>query len=289
MRGVGGAALAADVGGTSLRAALVSPEGEILDRRSAPTPPDPLHGIALLRSLWNELGSSTARAIVIAGGIRARTGEITQSPNLPKWEGTRLGAELSCDVLNDANGAILGEAWLGGLRGAKAALMLTLGTGVGGGILLDGKVWSGATGCAAELGHVAVRPDGPKCGCGSTGCLEMYASATAVKKAAGAPDAEEAARRARAGDAKARAAFDAAADALGVVLAGLVNAFNPEAIALGGGMAGAFDLLAPRIEALIAARAFKLAREGLRLVPAKLGGDAGLLGAARAAFLAGKS
>ena len=286
MRGVGGAVLAADVGGTSLRAALVSPDGEILDRRSAPTPPDPLHGIALLRSLWNELGSSTPRAIVIAGGIRRKTGEVTQSPNLPQWEGTRLGFELSCDVLNDANGAILGEAWLGGLRGTKAALMLTLGTGVGGGILLDGKVWSGATGCGGELGHVAVRPDGPKCGCGSTGCLEMYASATAVRKAAGTPNAEEAARRARAGDAKARAAFDAAADALGVVLAGLVNAFNPEAIALGGGMSGAFDLLAPRIEALLAQRTFKLAREGLRLVPAKLGGDAGLLGAARAAFLA---
>jgi len=278
-------ALAADIGGTSLRAALVSESGEILGHRSVPTPPDPLDGIARLRALWGELGPADARAIVIAGGIRQETGEITQSPNLPEWEGTRLGRELSCEVLNDANGAALGEAWVGGLRGTKAAVLLTLGTGVGGGLILDGRVWSGATGCAGELGHVAVRPEGPKCGCGSTGCLEMYASGTAVARAAGAPDGEEAARRARAGDARARAAFDGAADALGVVLAGLVNAFNPEAIAIGGGMAKAFDLLAPRIEALIAARAFKLAREGLRLVPAKLGGDAGLLGAARAAFL----
>ncbi len=284
MRGAGGA-LVADIGGTSLRAALVSDKGEILDRRAAPTPPDPLDGMALLRSLWQELGPADARAVVIAGGIRPSTGEITQSPNLPRWEGVRLGAELSCEVLNDANGALLGEAWVGVLRGTKAAILLTLGTGVGGGILLDGKLWSGATGCAGELGHVPVRPEGPRCGCGSSGCLETYASGTAIAKAAGTPDAKEAERRARAGDAKARAAFDGAADALGVVLAGLVNAFNPEAIALGGGMAAAFDLLAPRIEAVIAVRAFKLAREGLRLVPAKLGADAGLLGAARAAFL----
>jgi len=279
-------ALAADIGGTSLRAALVNDEGRILARREAPTPPDPLDGLARLRSLWNELGRAEARAVVIAGGIRRKTGEITQSPNLPQWEGVPLGRELGCEVLNDANGALLGEAWMGGLRGTNAAILLTLGTGVGGGLLLDGRLWSGATGCAGELGHVAVRPDGPRCGCGSSGCLEVYASGTAVAKAAGTPDAKEAERRARAGDAKAKAAFDTAADALGVVLAGLVNAFNPEAIALGGGMAGAFELLAPRIEAAIAARAFKLAREGLLLVPAKLGNDAGLLGAARAAFLA---
>lgn len=279
-------ALAADIGGTSLRAALVSDTGEILGRRSSPTPPDPLDGMAELRSLWKQLGEACARAVVIAGGIRPSTGEITQSPNLKPWEGVRLGAELSCEVLNDANAAILGEAWLGGLRGTKSALLLTLGTGVGGGILFDGKLWTGTTGSAGELGHVAVKPDGPKCGCGSTGCLEMYASGPAIAKAAGAPDAREAERRARAGDARGRAAFDAAADALGTVLAGLVNAFNPEAIAIGGGMAGVFDLLAPRIRAAVATRTFKLAREGLRIVPCKLGKDAGLLGAARAAFLA---
>jgi glucokinase len=263
----------------------VDETGEIVDRRDGTTPPDPLRGIEQLRSFWRELGPADASAVAIAGAIRTSTGEITQSPNLPRWDGVRLGAELSCEVLNDANAAILGESWVGGLRGTKAAILLTLGTGVGGGLLLDGKLWTGATGAAAELGHVAVRPDGPRCGCGSTGCLEMYASGTAIAKAAGAPDAKEAERRARAGDARARAAFDGAADALGVVLSGLANAFNPEAIALGGGMAPAFDLLAPRVEALIAARAFKLAREGLRIVPAKLGKNAGLLGAARAAFL----
>jgi glucokinase len=277
--------LAADIGGTRLRTALVDAKGEILDRRDGLTPPDPLDGVRLLRSYFEELGHADARAVAIAGLISSK-GEVTQSPNLRKWDGFQLGAELGCEILNDANAAALGEAWIGGLRGTKAALLLTLGTGVGGGIILDGQLWKGATGAAGELGHVCVRPDGPRCGCGGTGCLEMYASGTAIGKAAGAPDAKEAEKRARAGDAKARAAFDAAAEALGTALAGLVNAFNPEAIAIGGGMAGTFDLLAPRIEALLAARTFKLAREGLRLVPAKLGKNAGLLGAARAAFLA---
>jgi glucokinase len=262
---------------------LVDAKGAILDRRDGLTPPDPLDGMRLLRSFFGELGSADANAVAIAGLISSK-GVVTQSPNLPKWDGFELGAHVGC-VLNDANAAALGEAWIGGLVGTKAALMLTLGTGVGGGILLDGRLWTGATGAAGELGHVAVRPDGPRCGCGSTGCLEVYASGTAIAKAAGTPDAKEAEKRAREGDAKARAAFDAAADALGTVLAGLVNAFNPEAIAIGGGMAGTFDLLAPRIEALLKARTFKLAREGLRLVPSKLGKNAGLLGAARAAFL----
>jgi len=278
-------ALAADIGGTRVRAALVDEKGEILDRRDGITPPDPLDGVAQLRALWKELGDADAKALAIAGSIRASTGELTQSPNLKGWEGTRLASELGCEVLNDANAAALGEAWLGGLRGTRAALLLTLGTGVGGGILFGGELWTGATGAAAELGHVAVRPDGPLCGCGSTGCLEMYASGPAIARAAGAPDAKEAESRARAGDARARAAFDEAADALGVVLAGLVNAFNPEAIAIGGGLVTTFDLLAPRVEKLVRERAFRLACEGLRIVPAKLGKNAGLLGAARAAFL----
>jgi len=277
-------ALAADIGGTSLRAALVDANGKILDRRSGPTPPDPAAGLALLRRFWDELGAADARGVVIAGGIRPGSGEITQSPNLPRWEGVPLARELACGAWNDANGALLGEAWKGALRGARSALLLTLGTGVGGGVLLDGALWEGATGCAGELGHVPVEGRGPPCACGSRGCLEVYASAPAVARAAGAPDGVEAARLARAGDAKAAAAFAGAGEALGIALAGLVNAFNPEAICLGGGLAGAFDLLAPPLEATLAARAFRLAREGLRIVPAALGNDAGLLGAAGAAL-----
>jgi glucokinase len=266
--------LAADIGGASLRAALVGRGGAILGRRAGPTPQDPAEGVALLRGYWDALGPAEGRALVVAGGIRASDGEITQSPNLPRWEGTHPGRELDCVVLNDTNGALLGEAWLGALCGKRSALMLTLGTGVGGAVLLDGKLWTGATGCAGEIGHVPV-PEGH---------LEMCASAVAVAKAAGTPDARLAADAARRGDARAADAFRRAAEALGLVLAGLVNVFNPEAICIGGGMAAAWDLLEEPVWAVVRARAFRLAQEGLEIVTAALGGDAGLLGAARAAL-----
>jgi glucokinase len=276
--------LAADVGGTSIRAALVSAEGRILERLQGPTPDDPEEGYSNLELYWHQLGQGLPRAMVVAGGIRPATGEITQSPNLLRWEGTRPGERLHCIVCNDANGACVGEAWLGGLSGRRSAVLLTLGTGVGGGILLDGKLWEGANGCAGEIGHMPVDPDGPPCPCGSRGCLELYASATAVAKAAGTRDAEEAARLAREGEPRSRGALEAAGEALGIVLAGVANLLNPEAICLGGGLSGAFDLLKPPLERTLRRRAFRLASESLDISRATLGNDAGILGAARLAL-----
>jgi glucokinase len=266
--------LAADIGGASLRAALVGEGGAIVERRAGATPRDPADGVTQLRAYWDALGPAAGRALVVAGGIRDSDGEITQSPNLPRWEGTHPGRYLDCTVLNDTNGALLGEAWLGALRGKRSALMLTLGTGVGGAVLLDGALWTGATGCAGEIGHVPALE----------GHLEMYASASAVAKAAGTPDARLAADAARRGDARAADAFERAAEALGLVLAGLVNVFNPEAICIGGGMSAAWDLMEEPVRAAVRTRAFRLAQEGLEIVTAELGGDAGLLGAARAAL-----
>ena len=260
-------ALAADIGGTSLRAALVDDAGAILDRRTAPTPTDADAGCAVLRAFWDELGPADGAALAVAGGIRASDGEITQSPNLKGWEGARPGAVLGCAIVNDANAALLGEAWGGALRGKRSALMVTLGTGVGGGVLLEGRLWTGMNGCAGEIGHVPVGDRE----------LEALASATAVAEAAGTPDAETAAAHARAGGST--APFEAAGRALGNALAGLVNVLNPEAICIGGGMAGAFDLLLPSMRAELERYAFRLALEGLAIVPATLGGDAGLLGA----------
>ncbi|MHC4731567.1 MAG: ROK family protein [Planctomycetota bacterium] len=266
--------LAADIGGASLRAALVGDDGEILERRAGATPRDPAQGVEQLRGYWDALGPADGRALVVAGGIRVSDGEITQSPNLEQWEGTHPGRELECTVLNDTNGALLGEAWLVALRGKRSALMLTLGTGVGGAVLLDGALWTGATGCAGEIGHVPVQE----------GHLEMYASAPAVAQAAGTPDARLAADAARRGDARAGDAFRRAVEALGLVLAGLINVFNPEAICIGGGMAAAWDLLEEPLRAAALPRTFRLAQEGLEIVPAALGADAGLLGAARVAL-----
>jgi glucokinase len=271
---------AADIGGGSIRAALIDDTGRVLDTRRGVTPQDPEEGTAILRAFWEDLGPADGAALVIAGAIRPDTGELTQSPNLQRWEGFPLAERLDCRLLNDANGAVLGEAWTGALAGARSAVLLTLGTGVGGGILLDGRLWLGATGSAAEVGHIVVEPDGPPCGCGGRGCLEALASAAAVAAMAGTENAEAAAAAARAGDDRAIAAFDRAARSLGIAMASLANVLNPEAFCLGGGMAAAFDLLEPGIREEIAARAFRLAQESLRVVPATLGDQAGLLGAA---------
>lgn len=278
--------LAADVGGTSIRAALVDDRGVILERDEAPTPQDPRDGVALIARLWQRWDPRAPRGLVIAGAIRPGTGEITQSPNLKRWEGTRPGADLSCVVHNDANGALLGERWTGALRGCMSAVMLTLGTGVGGGVLMGGTLWEGATGCAGEVGHTPVFPDGAPCGCGSRGCLELHASANAVAKAAGTRDAKEAADLARKGEPRCRGAFDRAAEALGIALAGLANVLNPEVFCLGGGLSNSFDLMRPTLMRVLRERAFRLATESLRVVPASLGGDAGLVGAAWAAAAA---
>jgi len=276
--------LAADIGGTTIRAACVDETGAILDRRETETPQDPAAGYAALRALFHELGPADAAGLVVPGGIRATTGEITQSPNLPQWEGTRPGAELSCAALNDANGSLLGEAWLGALRGRRSAVLLTLGTGVGGAVMIDGALWTGAAGCAGEIGHMSVRPDGPRCPCGSRGCLELYASAHAVAKWGGAHDAKHAAELARQREPRASGAFQRAGESLGIALAGVANLLNPEVFCIGGGLSAAFDLFKEPLLAELKARAFDLATEHVAVLPAALGGDAGLLGAARLAL-----
>ena len=275
---------AGDIGGTSIRAALVGRDGTIRNRASAQTPEDPAKGYALLRGMWEGFGEGEGAAVVVPGGISAATGEITQSPNLPNWEGTRPGEELACVALNDANGALLGETWLGALKGRRSALLLTLGTGVGGAVLLDGKLWTGATGCAGEIGHLSVDPGGPRCACGSTGCLELYASARAVANAAGARNGADAADRARAGEPQPAAAFAEAGTMLGIAIANIVNLLNPEAVCIAGGLTPAFGLLVGPLRETVKQRAFKLASVDLEIVPAILGGDAGLFGAANAAW-----
>ena len=275
---------AADIGGTSIRAALVTDTGDIVDRAEAPTPPDPAEGYACVRDLWAGMGKADAAGLVVPGGIRAANGEITLSPNLPRWEGTRPGDELQCAAINDANGSLLGEAWLGALKGKRSAVLLTLGTGVGGAVMIDGKLWTGATGCAGEIGHTSVRPDGPRCRCGGRGCLEMYASARAVAKWGGAHSAKHAAELARQREPRSTGAFRKAGESLGIALANVVNILNPEIICIGGGLSAAFDLLEEPLLTELRARAFDLATERIGVVPAALGGDAGLLGATRLAL-----
>jgi glucokinase len=213
---------------------------------------------------------------------------------MPAWMRVPFPAMLSkalgvpSFMENDANCAGLGEYASGAGRGATCMVLYTLGTGVGGGIVIDGKLWVGHNGGAGELGHMSIDPRGPVCGCGQRGCVEVYASATAVARRYAAlsgrdgADAREVFRRARAGDSAARRATDEAARALGTGVAATLHVLHPDIVVISGGMAAAWGLL-PRVRAEVRQRVFPLYLEGLRIVRGELGDDAGWIGAAMVA------
>jgi glucokinase len=269
-----------DLGGTNLRIAAVDEQGTLLEKVTTGT--QVARGrdyvIAEMCDAIREVSAKFSRGsrmmgagIGIPGIIDQRTGRLRESPNLPGWHDypvrTEIERLLGAPVIleNDANAAALGEAWLGAARGAESMCMITLGTGVGGGIVLGGGIWHGMTGMAGEVGHITVDPDGPRCNCGNTGCVEQFASATAVvrmareaiangrapelARAAGAHDVEFSAHGvynlALQGDQPARAIFNRVGWALGMLLADLVNMLNLQMYVIGGGMAGAWSVFSP--------------------------------------------
>lgn len=306
--------LGIDLGGTNCRIGLVAETGEVLARRALPT--DLSGGLeAFVGTLGLELQQLAALArsrglLLRAGGIGipgaiAEDGHIAFIPNLPQLKGVPLAARLeafsNCPLLalNDANAIALGEARFGAARGFLSSLTVTLGTGVGGGLLLAGELWCGPDGTAGEIGHFPVEADGRLCGCGARGCLERYASATGIVASVAAalqagaasvlrPEAlncEAVAVAARQGDAVAIGAFAIAGQRLGQVLAGIVNLLNLEALVFTGGVSASFDLLRPSLEAQLQQRLFALPRARLQIRTGALGDSAGILGAAWYAFL----
>jgi glucokinase len=264
-----------DLGGTNLRIAAVNQQGDLMEKVTLGT------RVALgkdhairemcdaIRVLASKYGANFALqgiGIGVPGIIDMKTGMLRESPNLPGWAGTPVQAEierlLGTRVIleNDANVAALGEKWLGAARDVDDMAMLTLGTGVGGGIVLQGRIWHGMTGMAGEFGHMTVEPEGPPCGCGNRGCVEQYASATAVVRMAKeaiasgrAPGLAKAASSdpefsskaiynlAIQGDEEARKIFGRVGRALGICIANLVNAFNLNMYVIGGGASSAWD------------------------------------------------
>lgn len=305
--------VALDIGGTSIKGARVAPDGRILARARVPTPVargaeailDTL--VELYRSL---AGRHPIRAVGLGvpGAISPRRGVVHTSPNVPCWHdeplGPRLARRLELPVVldNDANLHALGEHWRGAGRGVRNLLLATLGTGVGGGLILEGRVWHGDTGRAGELGHTVVDPRGPACACGARGCVEAYASATGIVAAWRRAHAIDSARprpgarrlladtpktiadRARRGDPRARAVYAAAGRALGIAVADWIQILDVRTILLGGGVAGAFDLLEPGVRRELRDRLFGVEPGTIRLERAALGDDAGILGAARLAL-----
>lgn len=225
------------------------------------------------------------------GPVDARRGVIVTTPNLPGWREVPVaallaralgahGLDLPVRHERDANLVLLGEAWRGAARGRRDAVLLTLGTGIGGAVLAGGALCRGRDGYAGELGHITIDPDGPPCGCGNRGCLEAFASGTALRRRTGREGAAVFAAAA-AGDAADLAAVREVGAALGIGLAALANIFNPSAIVLGGGMLAGADLFWDAMLAEMRRRAFAPVTEGLEVVRARLGDAAGILGAAR--------
>jgi len=262
----------------------------------------------------------TGVGVGVPGIIDLETGTVCAAPNLPDWANypvkTEIQQRLGTAVIleNDANCAALGEKWLGAGLDANGLCMVTLGTGVGGAFIFNGEIWHGMMGMAGEIGHMTVTPDGPPCGCGNRGCLEQFASATAIKRmameAVAAAQAPELARAINAdpefsskmiyqyalqGDPAAQHIFDTVGWALGVVLSSLVDALNLPFYLIGGGVGGAWQAFSPALFRELGRRSivFRASdpaenRPGKKktiVTPASLGSDAGLIGAARLPLL----
>src|SRR5215212_2840826 len=301
---------AADLGGTHLRAATIDQHGKIRSRFKQNTPQaKDANAIvdAIVRAV-RECGSAEVSAVslVVPGTVNVEEGTVVKAPNLPCLDGFRLAAALSSQLdlpailENDANAAAVGEMWQGAAVGCNTIICLTLGTGVGGGIILDGKLWRGVDGAAAEIGHMCVDPfGGVACTCGSRGCLEVFASATAIVRMTGEaspryPDsvlqgnddlnAEVIFDAGQQGDELALEVFRRMGVYLGIGLANLINILNPEMIVIGGGVVNGWDLFGKHMHQQVEERAFPLLAARVKIVRAKCGDDAGLLGAARLAL-----
>jgi glucokinase len=215
------------------------------------------------------------------------TGRTRFLPNVPgPWAGHPVGEPIAAAtglptaLVNDARAFGLAELRLGAARGASSMVGLTLGTGVGGALVIGGRLLMGHDGTAGEMGHQTIDPDGPWCGCGNRGCVEAFARADQVAAACGTATAEEAVRAARAGDARALRGLADVGRYLGIGLANMINVVSPDVIVLGGGVAAAGELLFDPIRAEIERRATMTDIEQVRLVPAELGIWAGAYGAA---------
>lgn len=306
--------LATDLGGTNLRMAAIDAGGGILHRLKVETPKAEraseivrvmVESAEKCRRAVKETGDISAFAAAVPGTVSPASGVVLHAPNIPCLQGFNLRAvladELNLPVIleNDANAAAVGESWLGASKNVKNSICVTLGTGVGGGIIIDGKLLRGVDGTAAEIGHICVEPFGAPCGCGSRGCVEQYSSAQAIvrltrelenqypksdlpnKSSLTALDIYKAGKQ---GDALALEVFRQQGFYLGIALAGLINTLNPEAIVIGGGAAAGWDLFVPHALEEIRRRAYREPAERVKIVTAECGDNAGILGAAKLAF-----
>jgi len=307
--------LAVDLGGTKIITAIVSANGQIVAKERYLTLADEgpqavinrlLSAVDNILNLKNiDPSQLNSISIAAAGGIDVARGLVTLSAHLPDWHNVPLRDivsdryGVSTFLLNDASATTLGEHRFGAGRGVNNLILLTVGTGIGGGIIIDGRLYNGPSGSAGEIGHMTIDVNGPRCVCGNIGCLELLVSGTSIEREArrriaqgemsslvevagrmGDITAEEIGVAARGGDSLALDIIAEAATYLGVGMTNLVNIFNPEMIIVGGGVAELGELLLDPARQVVRERAFPVSTRAVRIVPAELGDEAGVLGAA---------
>ena len=298
-------AIGIDLGGTNLRCALVSREGTIVRKIKEPTSKDLLHSVLrLIENLFSD--EVLGIGVGVAGLIDRKRSRVLISPNLPGIEhidfitGIHQRFNVPVRIENDANAAAFGELMAGAGKGLSNFVLFTLGTGIGGGIICEGKL----LGVSAEIGHMSIDADGEKCPCGNNGCLESYASARAILSKAVAflekggesllkdyyggnfykLTSEDIYRAALDGDMPAREILKTAGRYLGVGMANIINIMSPEAVVLTGGLAEAWDIYVKEAIKETSRRAFKDLYDRVKITPSTLTGDAGLIGSAGLVF-----
>lgn len=293
-----------DIGGTNLRLALVNEDGEILERIKCGSRialgldafcERLMTSLERLKNAAADLGSEVLSIGCGVPGLVENNGLIHSSVNMQPLDGfnlaafleTNLGIPAACG--NDANVIAQGEQLYGAGKDFQSFIVITIGTGLGSGLILDGRLWSGSGGFASEFGHITLEPQGLPCPCGNTGCLEQYVSARAVSRyflenqsdiIHGNEDASAIAQLARQGNRHALAAFVTIGERLGIALASLANTLNLEAAIIGGGVGTSLDLMLPSLKQELTARSFPMISSRMQIIQGILGDDAGLLGGA---------
>ncbi len=314
------AILGIDLGGTFVKTAILSTDGKLLAKHEEPTQAidglDAVLDVICVASQKVISSAGLANSDIAACGIGApgpldwRSGIVFTLTNLPGWKDVPLGAIMSdrlgipCYLENDANAACYGEFWRGAGQGARNMCLLTLGTGLGGGVVVEGALLRGPDGTAGEIGHMIVERNGRPCGCGAQGCLETYGSVTGLVRTAreGLEGGEASALRERcdgdwdkltgvmvseaaeAGDAFAHEVIRTTGEWLGLGIANLLNLFNPEKVVLAGGMIKAGETLFQPIRETATRTALDVPAARAEIVPAGLGENAGVIGAAGCAW-----
>ncbi len=293
--------LGIDIGGTAVKMGLVDKCGVIHARHEASVCFDG-YRTPILTTVIREAKAflSVQKAQVEGIGVSA-TGQVDDhigavigtNGSIPNYEGAQIKCDMEADfgvpvfVLNDANAAALGECFTGRAKGVQNVLMLTFGTGVGGGVVLNGQILGGTRGIAGEMGHFTLYHGGRKCGCGRSGCFECYASVTALVRLAEAQTAQEGLSgrtifgRAESGDEKMLSVIDRWTDDIAAGISGLVHIFNPEMVLIGGGVSAQEKLFIEPLRRKVLASVMPRFSEGLMIEAAALGNDAGLMGAVK--------